>query len=245
MDLKINFSGLCLFVTPSSNDAIHVLMPHTPLRAPGGAHIHKHLPKLSIDGKSWFDMKGYCIDLSEIGGAGNVVEPPVEVLRVGGRLVMSPRQWGMSPSKEVAFRVTLPGAVEIEPGETAEYEVLVDTVGSVGIKPLTNAVTCRFRGIDAGYFTGWTRSKLRSNDAPSALPVPAATGSEIELHIRHEPRMKMHHLKKGKEAVHFQAYYTLFGGGVKERAHPRLYKDEVHRGASPYNCMLGGSPGGP
>jgi hypothetical protein len=247
MDLHITVSGLCLIVTPSTADAIHVLLPSTPYSIPGGGNVHKHDPQLELgSGVKPIDLTDSYIDFRGIRGKGNlVVEPPFEVLRVGSTWTIDPSQWGVRPSSAVACRITLPPAVQIDHGSTAEYEILLDTT-SVGLMNLTNQVTCQFHDVDMSYFDSWAHVTFGKKGTSTPLPKPPASTSPTRISITHEPHHSMGNLKKGEEATHFQAFYQLFGVTASGRIHAKLHKEKITSlGANPYNCMLGGAPGGP
>jgi hypothetical protein len=242
-------------------DTYHVLMPQTGIVV-GGTHVPQHKFTLDYDGGTkGRPMSGWFVDLTPAEGNGDPVDLKnrPEIIDPGalaGKKV-DKAQWGKCARNSVIGRVTLPGRGEIVTGSTAEYLVTLKdpdcTVYGEKVRHLTHRITWKLRDVEADFFAGWKRQRLRPDERCETevlerleKPVPGA-GDVVHLKFHHAiPGARC--LEKYEEAMHFQAYHNVFKNFPQVKAHPSLNQDPpsscAERAGSPFNCMLAQSPPG-
>jgi hypothetical protein len=238
-DVKINFSGLCLFAPEPGGtvgpDRMHVLMPKV------AHHTHgpdRHIPVVYFDVahlsptpmplKNIFAqvlLRGHTMELGSGGATLALCSQMANLKEVTGRDA-KPNLFGSDPDKRLDSRVTLSGGSmtaasegycwEWDPGVVRRISHQVEwTIPGLTTLPL------QLEAIDA--------ETTNARTLPPLYPVAGDAGDVIYLYIHHVPSAELppdqdkgHELMPGQETPHFSAYYSLFGGPVPTRV-PRYW----------------------
>ena len=269
--LRINFSGLCMFVPQPVNGLMHVLLPKSTAHAHGA---DRHVPVL------WFDMAhlrpgvtggdnipvlvrlaGETLRLNGTGAANLYICTEIVNLRpVTGKPVHADHL-GKDERQKLAARITLGSGrmTRIAPGDCWEwvpgqFRHLAHQV-EWEIEYPDASLTLQMEDFDG--VPGRTLQTLYPFTPLGGTPV-------INLNVHHvpvgdlppdpEPASQRHVPAFGAEPTHFLTFYTLFGGGVPIRL-PKYWGSGsdcertsaclpvLDMGGSPFNCMVAGDWG--
>lgn len=258
-DLRIKFSGLCLFVADPCEPLMHVLMPDWRLGGAGTEHharifLERGSEIVDADRPPFpVDMKDHVLDLRGLpsSSAGTTLELPHTVVDLHPTVYRKvPRKHLRRPADAiVGTRITVPRSRPVESVPGAMWSLL-----PYGTVEMTPQVVWTIP-VDADELK-WKRASLRNGGAdPQDLRTVRPDGRTIELRISHVPDPDVCRVPDlGYESPHFPALYRLFTGA---RLKPRLVQHkpgdipgemclraEGPRGGSPYTCMVAQAPPG-
>ena len=257
-DLRISFTGVCLFtpdVAPASpaQHRMHVLLPAF------GTGDHHHHARLVYDvayltGAPGLARRLDCVPLE--GGYLEILSPgalnaafPREVVSLDP--IMSPERLPRSyvsdaPGPLVSSRVTLAS------GAVSNYEVGAHfEVGEVSARRMTWQLEWTVRGIESDRLALDLRPFTTQEDEPSP-PVPPRElfpiGDTIRLFVYNvtcqdlPPLRLMDDFPVGAEVEHFKAYYQLYGASASGKSLPKIFGTEFT--PEDVDCGCGPAPGG-